>query len=127
MARPNIEAAREYHQAREAGRYSRREQAREEWQKRVRQAVSRLAPHYPAVQRVFLFGSILQAGRFRATSDIDLALECDSVEIESRFWRALERELKRDVDLRPLTGGLAAVVLEQGEQIYERQNTGSEE
>jgi hypothetical protein len=40
MADPNMEAAREYYRARETGRYERREQARQQWQTRVRHAYS---------------------------------------------------------------------------------------
>lgn len=115
-----IKAARQYHQAREARRRAEREAERQQWLQRSREAISRLAGQYPAVRRVCLFGSLLQPGRFRPDSDIDVALECDSLEVESFFWRDLERELERTVDLRPLAGVLVEVVAREGDQVYER-------
>ena len=53
-------------------------------------------------------------------SDIDVAVECDSLEAESAFWRALERDLRRDVDVRPLAGAVAQAVEDWGERIYGR-------
>lgn len=113
----DIKAARQYHQAREARRRAEREAERQHWLQRTRQAVSRLVGQYPAIRRVVLFGSLVQPGRFRPGSDIDVALECDSLEVESLFWRDLERELERDVDLRLLTGVLVEVVAREGEQV----------
>ena len=71
MKSEDIEAARRYHREREARAYARRERDRREWLRRVREAVARLAPHCPEVRRVYLFGSLTQAGRFRSSSDID--------------------------------------------------------
>ncbi len=115
-----LEAARRYHHEREARAYARRERDRQEWLRRVREAVVRLAPDYPEVRSAYLFGSLTQAGRFRSSSDIDIAVECDTVAAESAFWRALERELQRDVDVRPLTGAVKEIATQAGELIYER-------
>lgn len=120
MQATDMEAAREYHRAREARRYARREEARRQWLERVREAIRRQAPHHPAVQRVYLFGSVTQPGRFHATSDIDVAVVCETVEAESAFWRDLEQALQRDVDVRPLTGAIAEAVAQGGELVYER-------
>jgi len=119
----DLKAARQYYYEREARRRAQREAERQRWLHRVRQAISRLAPRYPGVRRVYLFGSLVQPERFRPDSDIDVALECDTLETESAFWRALERELGRDVDVRPLTGAVAEAVIHGGEQVYERQDT----
>lgn len=75
------------------------------------------------MQRVYLFGSLVRPGQFRPDSDIDVAVECDTLETESAFWRALERELGRDVDVRSVTGAVAEAVTNEGEQIYGRQDT----
>jgi predicted nucleotidyltransferase len=123
----DLEAARQYYREREAGRRAQREAERQQWLQRVRQAVSYLAPQYPGVRRVYLFGSLVQPGRFRPASDIDVAVECDTVETESAFWRALEEELERDVDVRPLTGAVAEAVTNKGEQMYGRQDTRSDQ
>lgn len=116
----DLAAARAYYQQREAQRRARHEAERQRWLERVRQIVPHLATTYPEVRRVYLFGSLTQPGRFRPDSDIDLAVECDTFAAESAFWQALERELARDVDLRPLIGAIAEVVTTWGEQLYGR-------
>ena len=126
MTSIDISAAKQYYYERRARKEAQREAERQQWLQQVRDVVPRLTLRYPGVRRVYLFGSLLQPGRFRPDSDIDLAIECDTVATESRFWRALERELKRDVDLRPLAGVIGTVVLNQGEQIYGRQNSDSD-
>lgn len=123
----DIEAARQYYHQREAQRRAHREAERQQWLLRVRQAVAQVASRCPGVQRVYLFGSLVQPGRFRPDSDIDVAVDCDTLETESEFWRALERELERDVDVRPLTSAVAEAVVYGGEQIYGRQDTPSGE
>ena len=114
----DIESARQYYRQREAQRHAQREAERRHWLQRVRETVARLAPQHPRVRRVILFGSLLQPGRFGLASDIDVGVECETVEAEGAFWRALERELGRAVDVRPLAGGLAEVAAQAGEQVY---------
>ena len=70
------------------------------------------------MQQGYLYGSLLRPEGFRCDSDIDLAVACGSLETESAFWRALERELERNVDLRPLAGVIAEVVEREGERVY---------
>jgi len=120
MQSVDIEAARQYHCKLEARRRTQREEARRQWLDRVRKAIRRLAPQHPAVQRVYLFGSMTQPGRFHATSDIDVAVVCETVAAESAFWRDLEQALQRDVDVRPLLGAIAEAVAQGGELVYER-------
>ena len=118
----DIEAARRYFQQREQQRREERETVRQQWLQRVHVAVATHASHYPGVVRVYLFGSLTQPGRFRTDSDIDLAVECDTLEIESAFWRALEHALQRDVDMRPLDSHsvLFEMVRDRGQKLYER-------
>ena len=113
-----VQAARRHYQERESQRRARLEAERQRWLGRVRQLVPHLAGRHPGVQQVCLYGSLLRPGGFRADSDIDLAVACDSLETESVFWRALERELERNVDLRPLTGVIAEVAEREGEKVY---------
>jgi predicted nucleotidyltransferase len=120
MSSLDLATARAYYQQREVRRHARHEAERQRWLERVRHVVPRLATSYPEVRRVYLFGSLTQAGRFRPDSDIDLAVECDSLAAESAFWQALERELARAVDLRPLSGEIAKVATTWGEQLYGR-------
>lgn len=108
---PDIEAARRYHQERAAERFRRREIERQQWLRRASDAVTLLAPQFSAVRKVLLFGSLVKPGRFGPDSDIDVAVVCDDVAVESAFWRALEQALERPVDLRPLIGALAEVAV----------------
>ena len=120
----DIGAARQHFQKRERRRQAQREAERQQWLQRVREAGLCFAGQFPGVQKVYVFGSLTQPGRFRPASDIDMAVVCDSVEIESAFWRAVERELERVVDVRPLTGAIAEAVANSGVKIYERQDFG---
>lgn len=111
----------EYHALRDAERRAAREELREHTLAAARAAIQRLAPRYPAIRAVYLFGSVLQPGWFTDASDLDVAAEVDDLEAEGPFVRALERELGRLVDLRPLAGTLCHTVETEGERVYERE------
>lgn len=108
----------EFHARRRAARQRALEALREKKLGLAREAIRRLAPRYPAVRRVYLFGSLLRPGRFHEASDIDVALECEDLEVETPFARALEEELDTAVDLRPFKGAIAEAVRDGGEQVY---------
>jgi predicted nucleotidyltransferase len=115
-----VDEARQYHARREELRRQRREMLRQQRYALVRRAVERIAPAYPAIHAVYLFGSLVHPGRFNPRSDVDVAVDCDDLDEESHFWRALESALQIDVDLRPRQGAVAWAVATQGECIYER-------
>jgi predicted nucleotidyltransferase len=112
---------REYHARRDRELRQERESLRLEVLERARDAVRRSASLFPAIQTVYLFGSLLQPGQFRPDSDVDVAIDCDDVEVETPFWRMLEDALERDVDLRPRIGAVAHAVEQGGELCYERE------
>ncbi len=116
-----LRLARQYHARRKTRRKLAREQLRRERYRRVSAAIRRLAPAYPALRAVYLFGSLAQPGRYGPRSDIDVAVLCDDPAVESRFWQALEAELECDVDLRPCRGAVAWAVNSYGECVYERE------
>lgn len=116
------EAAKEYHRRREARHKQQREAERQKWLARAQAEIADLALRFPEIKQVYLFGSIVQPGRFRPGSDIDVAVESDSVQTESNFWRALERALEHDVDVRPLSGPIARAVELHGIKVYERES-----
>ncbi len=118
----DLETVRQYHQARKAKEHAQREAVRLAWLVQTQEAIQRFAPDFPALERVYLFGSLMQSGRFRADSDIDIAVECRTVEAESAFWRTLERVLQRDIDVRPYVGAIIDAVSWHGEKIYERES-----
>lgn len=70
--RATPEVYREEYLRREQERRRRREELREQVLGQVRATVARLAPQEPAVRAVYLFGSLLQPGRFRPDSDVNL-------------------------------------------------------
>jgi len=119
-------AVRQYHQARAAKQYALREEKRLAWLTRAREAIQRFALDFPTLERVYLFGSIVQPGKFTEDSDIDVAVECQSVETESAFWRVLEQALQRDIDVRPYTGAIVDAVKWYGEKVYERESDHSD-
>lgn len=118
----DMEAVRQYHRQRDAKRRLQSEADRLTWLVRTRDTIMRLAPDYPEIERVYLFGSLMQPGRFRPDSDLDVAVLSSTVEAESVFWRALEQALQRDVDVRPYVGAIVDAVAWFGEQVYERES-----
>lgn len=112
---------REYHARRDQERRAEREALRLAALERARAAIRQRAPELPAIRAAYLFGSILKPGRFHAQSDVDVAIDCDDLESETPFWRALERALERNVDLRPREGPIAQAVEDYGELVYERE------
>jgi len=115
--------ARQYYEEREARRRERREEERRRWLQRVREAVSEVARRHAGVRRVYLFGSLTRPGRFRTDSDIDVAVESDSPEAESAFWRELEHALGREVDVRPWSE--VAGLVSGWEEVYGRESSPS--
>ncbi|NJL28815.1 MAG: hypothetical protein HC897_13445, partial [Thermoanaerobaculia bacterium] len=98
-----------------------REQERLERLEAARRAIRELAPAEPTLLAVYLFGSVLQPGRFHESSDVDVAVDSDDPAAESRFWGALEARLECNVDVRPRTGTVAFAVETSGEKVYERE------
>ena len=121
IAIPNL-SPREYHEQREAERLRQREELRQEQLDKARRAIQRLAPQYPAIEAVYLFGSVMAEGRFTQRSDIDVAVVADDVAAESRLWRALEEALEWNVDVRSLEGAVAQAVADHGECVYARKS-----
>ena len=112
---------REYHAQREQARREEREALRREVLEEARSAIRRLAPGFPAIRAVYLFGSVLVQNRFWQGSDVDVAIDCDDLRTETPFWRGLEDALRRNVDLRPHEGVIARAVETSGERCYERE------
>jgi predicted nucleotidyltransferase len=112
---------REYHARRERARWEERETLRREVGERARAAIREIAPRFSAIRAVYLFGSILQPGRFWPDSDVDVAVDCDDLAAETPFWRALEEILRRNVDLRPRAEAVAEAIASYGELCYARE------
>ena len=120
-----LEAARAYHLHRETSRRAAREARRQERLAAARREIRKLAPGEPALRAVYLYGSILQPGRFTGRSDVDVAVDTGDPAVESRFWRALEDNLDMPVDVRRRSGAVAAAVEFGGERVYARSDPDS--
>ena len=118
---------RQYHARREQVSRGEREALRLDTLARARAAIRRRAPEFPPVRAVYLFGSVVQPGRFHPASDVDVdvAVDCDDIAVETPFWRTLESDLRRDVDLRPREGPIARAMEDEGESVYEREVPGA--
>lgn len=111
-------SSQEFHARRAADLREKREQRRLSVLQAARDAIRRLGPDHPAIRTVHIFGSVLVPGRFRDDSDLNVAVNCDTIEAETPFARALEDALHVPVDLRPLRGAVAEAVRDGGERVY---------
>ncbi|MBI3950814.1 MAG: nucleotidyltransferase domain-containing protein [Acidobacteria bacterium] len=84
--------------------------------------IEELAEHFPTIQRVWLFGSLLQPERFHAGSDVDVAVEPPNTPELFKFAAALEQWLDCSCDVVPLQPetSLGEFVQRMGQCIYER-------
>jgi len=91
-------------------------------------AIRSVAPRYPGIRRVYLFGSILRPGAFRPDSDIDVAVEGDDGRGLLDFWRDLEAAAPGWIfDVRPLEPGnsFSERIQSRGLVVYERASENS--
>jgi predicted nucleotidyltransferase len=80
----------------ESEKYRRREALREEVRRRLRTALSEFVP----AQRAIVFGSLVKAGRFSETSDVDVALETEPAGMTTyQLTSLLGERLGRRVDV----------------------------
>jgi predicted nucleotidyltransferase len=113
---------RENFERREADALEQREVHRQQARRIVLTAIAQIAPLYPQVQRVYLFGSITQPGYFRLDSDIDVAVEGTDAKTYFALWRDLEQACPGwSIDLRELKtpSYFTTAVRAQGELVYE--------
>jgi predicted nucleotidyltransferase len=84
--------------------------------------ISEPANQFPTIQRVWVFGSLLQPERFHPSSDVDIAVEPPHTPELFRFAAALERWLGWPCDVVPLQPGtsLGKLVQQTGQCIYDR-------
>jgi len=113
---------RQSYEEREQRRWAEREHRRQEALTTIRQAVRAVAPSYPTVQRVYLFGSVTRPGAFRPDSDVDVAVEGLDAGVCFDLWRDLEQAASGwRLDVRPLKPGdpFSDRVRRRGVMIYE--------
>ena len=93
-------------------------QARED----IAAAILEVAPAYPEIAQVYLFGSITQPGQFGHHSDIDIAVAGTDAAAYFALWRDLEAAYpNQSIDLREINqpGHFTTIVRQTGELIYE--------
>ena len=88
MDKQAILQAKHYHSQRDMNRHASREQRRQDQYRQARTAVLKLGPQYPTIQRVYLYGSLVQPDRYGPKSDIDNAFM-------SEKYLVLERSVAR--------------------------------
>ena len=89
--------------------------------KKTRQAVEKVGDEYK-IEKIYLFGSLVDEEKFRLNSDIDLAVEGLKVADYLDFWGELEKELEYSFDLVQVEKAddpLLETIKEEGEIIYE--------
>lgn len=111
---------REYQQQRQQKQWQERETLRQEKLAQIITTIQQIAPTLPAIDQVYLFGSVVQPGRFSPRSDIDVAVECHHLTSESDFWRLLEQKMNWPIDVRPYVGPIILSVAAHGQKVYER-------
>lgn len=104
------------------------EQRRQQARQAVGEAIKTVIPHYPAVRRVYLFGSVTRAGAFGPDSDVDIGLEGANMALCFDIWRDLERAVPEwRLDVRSLDPEdlFAERVRQKGEPVYEQPTSDS--
>ncbi len=112
----------EYHRIRDEIRYQERESLRLQRLEMIKAAICKIAPQYKEIEEVYLFGSILLPGHHGQASDIDVAVHCSDVAVESRFWFDLEHAVRWNVDVRPYHEPLISEISLKGEKVYGRED-----
>lgn len=105
-----------------------REKQREQAKQAARNAITTVMSGYPMVQRVYLFGSVVQPGAFRNNSDIDVGVEGADMALCLDIWRDLEKETSGwQFDVRPLESeeSFSDRIRQKGELVYERSVEGA--
>ncbi|MEA3340127.1 MAG: nucleotidyltransferase domain-containing protein [Chloroflexota bacterium] len=118
-----ISAYRRAFEERERQKMTRRERRRLEALAAIEQAVRVTASSYPAIRRVYLFGSITRPSTFRSSSDIDVAVEGLGAGRCFDLWRDLERAAPGwTLDVRSLRQRdyFSDRIRERGMVVYER-------
>lgn len=85
-------------------------------------AILQVAPHYPNITQVYLFGSVTQPGQFSHHSDIDIAVAGTDAAAYFSLWRDLEMACPDQcIDLREInqSGHFTDRVRQTGELVYE--------
>ncbi len=115
-------------QKRSKARFQAREKRRQQAKQAAFDAIDKVIPHYPLVQRVYLFGSVITSGVFSENSDVDVGIEGVDMALCFDIWRDLERAAPEwTFDVRSLDPDdpFSERVRQKGELVYEWSNTTS--
>lgn len=116
-----IQAYRQSFQARLQRSLEEREARRKKALKEIKAVTPAIIAKYPAIEAVYLFGSVLRTGSFRVDSDIDLAVVGGTAEDYFALWHDLQEALPEwFIDLRDLPPGTLFTqrIHQTGEKIY---------
>ena len=120
-----IAAYRQHFKAQQAKKLDEREAKRVYALETVTAVLPTIISQFPAIQQLFLFGSVIHSGQFHAKSDIDIGVVGTTAEDYFALWRELEAKLPEWlIDLRDVSDDslFADTVKKTGLLIYERAN-----
>ena len=106
-----------------------REALRQQARHAAIEAIRAVAPAYPGITQIYLFGSVTQPGRFSDRSDVDIAVAGTDGAAYFALWNDLERACPDWlIDLREINqpGHFTDTVRHLGELIYDSSNFNSE-
>lgn len=118
----DLQKCRDNFKQRQATGRAEREALRRQARKAAVAAIQQVTPRYPQVTQVYLFGSVVQPGRFHGRSDIDIAVAGTDAAAYFALWRDLEAACTdRMIDLREINvpSHFTDVVRQTGELIYD--------
>jgi predicted nucleotidyltransferase len=121
----DLEQCRENFRRRSAAQQATWEGLRQQARGMAIEAIHNVAPAYPCVAQIYLFGSVTQPGQFRSHSDIDIAVAGTDAATYFALWRDLEAACPQwFIDLREINQPchFTHSVRQTGELIYDSSN-----
>ncbi len=121
----DLEQCRENLRKRLALQQAQRETLRQQAREDAIAAILHVAPAYPCVTQIYLFGSVTQPGHFSDRSDIDIAVAGTDAATYFALWRDLETACPDWlIDLREINQPchFSDIVRQMGELIYDASN-----
>jgi predicted nucleotidyltransferase len=118
----NLQQCRDNFRQRAAAQQTAREILRQQAREDAIAAILKVAPAYPCITQIYLFGSVTQPEKFRDHSDIDIAVAGTDAATYFALWRDLEAACPTwAIDLREINqpSHFANTVRQTGELVYE--------
>jgi predicted nucleotidyltransferase len=118
----DLQHCRENFSQRAATQQAARETLRQQAHQAAIAAILQIAPNYPPITQIYLFGSVTRSGGFHSQSDIDIAVAGTDATAYFALWRDLEAACPDwAIDLREINqpSHFTNTVHQFGELVYE--------